>query len=639
MCGLAGQFRLDGSPADARAVREAASRLSHRGPDESGFWEKGPAALGFRRLSILDLESGSQPMHSASGDLHVVFNGEIYNHPELQRELQAQGARYRTRSDTETILQLFEREGSGAFSRLEGMFAVALYDEREGALWLARDGIGVKPLYYRLDGKTLSFASELRALSALLPETALDPAGVLDYLCYGIVHAPRTALKGALKLEPGHALRVDARGARSTLFWSLPRSAGAGRPAAPGKDVGGRHEDLPPGREAPSFDEAAREVERLLDIAVRGQLLSDVPVGAFLSGGVDSSLVAALMRRAAGKVSTFSIGFSGARSGLDESAHSRAVARHLGTDHHELILNADVLQGTRELADCLDEPIADSAILPTFLLARFARRTVKVALSGEGADEIFAGYNRYKAAFLSERVQGLPSWGRGLAAALARRMGKGRVYEGIPYSGTAQWARQNAHCGLASALAVCRPDFQERASGLDPLDWIRGFGTPHSLASAQAFDLRTVLCDALLMKVDKATMAASLEARVPFLDRRLVEYALGLPASFQVRRLKGKYLLRTVAAKYLPRSVAFRKKHGFIVPWEEWVRSPGNAALDEMFSDASFDRWGVFDGPRLRDMLGRLRQGGRDTDPGIVYRVAVLGLWLGSLGRAGVQHD
>ncbi|MEK9146152.1 MAG: asparagine synthase (glutamine-hydrolyzing), partial [Elusimicrobiota bacterium] len=360
MCGLAGQFRLDGSAADGAAVREAASRLSHRGPDESGFWENGPAALGFRRLSILDLENGSQPMHSARGDLHIVFNGEIYNHPELREELEARGARYRTRSDTETLLHLYEREGAGAFARLDGMFALALYDEKEGALWLARDGIGVKPLYYHLDGKTLSFASELRALASLLPETALDPAGVLDYLCYGIVHAPRTALQGALKLRPGHALRVDARGAAAKRCWALPSGAGAeGEP-----------------RGAASFDEAAREVERLLDRSVRSQLLSDVPVGAFLSGGVDSSLVTALMTRAAGKVSTFSIGFSGARAGLDESGHSRAVARHLGTDHHELILPADVLAGTRELVDCLDEPIADSAILPTFLLARFARRTV-----------------------------------------------------------------------------------------------------------------------------------------------------------------------------------------------------------------------------------------------------------------------
>ena len=367
MCGLAGQFRLDGSAADGAAVREAAARLSHRGPDESGFWEGGPAALGFRRLSILDLENGSQPMHSAQGDLHIVFNGEIYNHPELREELESQGARYRTRSDTETLLHLYEREGAGAFARLEGMFALALYDEKEGALWLARDGIGVKPLYYHFDGKTLSFASELRALASLLPETALDPAGMLDYLCYGIVHAPRTALQGALKLRPGYALRVDARGAAAQRFWALPSGA--------------RTEEAEH-RAPPSFDEAVGEVERLLDRSVRSQLLSDVPVGAFLSGGVDSSLVSALMMRAAGTVSTFSIGFSGARSGLDESAHSRAVARHLGTDHHELILPADVLRGTRELVDCLDEPIADSAILPTFLLARFAPRTVKVALSG-----------------------------------------------------------------------------------------------------------------------------------------------------------------------------------------------------------------------------------------------------------------
>ncbi|HVE14634.1 MAG TPA: asparagine synthase (glutamine-hydrolyzing) [Elusimicrobiota bacterium] len=611
MCGLTGQFRLDGRPADAEAVRAAAERLAHRGPDDAGFWSGGPAALGFRRLSILDLENGAQPMSSEDGRFTLVFNGEIYNHPALKAELEGQGARYRTRSDAETILHLVAREGEAAFGRLEGMFAVAVFDARKGELLLARDGMGVKPLYYAVDASTLSFASELRALSRMLPSLDLDPAGIGDYLAYGFVHGPRTALARALKLPPGHVLKANARGVSLERFWDLPA-----RPAdGPG----------------PTMAEAESEVERLLIASVRGQLLSDVPVGAFLSGGVDSSLIAALMAKAApGKVQTFSIGFSGARAGLDESAHARAVARYLGTEHHELVLPATVLDKVEDLAPCLDEPIADSAILPTFLLSRFARERVKVALSGEGADELFAGYGRYKAALLSERVLRLPSWARPVVAALARRAGSGRVFDAIPAARARDWAEAAAHGG-GEVRAVLAPELRERSERADALDWLKSPEEPQTLNGALAFDLRTVLCDCLLMKVDKASMRAGLEARVPYLDRRLVSYALGLPASLKIRRLKGKYLLRRVAQRHLPRAIAWRRKHGFVVPWEEWVRSPGETALDRMLADGDLARRGVFDLERLRAMRRTLRAGGSGADAGLLFRAAVLGLWLRSL--------
>lgn len=613
MCGIVGNYRLDGRPPDSAAVLAAREGMSHRGPDEAGSWEEGPVALGFRRLSIIDLERGRQPMRSEDGRFTLVYNGEIYNHPALKEELERAGARYRTRCDTETLLHLLSRDGLPALRRVEGMFAFALWDAKKRELTLARDPLGVKPLYYHFDGSSLSFASELRALARLLPDLSLDPAGVADYLAYGFVHSPRTVLDSALKLPPGHSLRLNAHGLALESYWELP--------ARPGR-----------GGEDPSLPEAEAELERLLIGSVRGQLLSDVPVGAFLSGGVDSALVTALMVKAGGaKVKTFSIGFSGAAEGLDESAHARTVARYLGTEHHELILPADVLGRVEELADGLDEPIADSAILPTYLLARFARREVKVVLTGEGADELFAGYNRYKAAYLSERLARLPRWGRGVAAAVSRRLGKGPLFWDMPHAGLRAWARANAQSSSAQWGSLLSAEFLRRIGAVDPWEWLKDPEQPLSLGGALAFDLRTVLADCLLMKVDKTTMRASLEARVPYLDRRLVEFALRLPASAKIRRLKGKYILRRLAAKHLPRPIAWRRKHGFVVPWESWVRSPKTGVLDELIADAGLRDWGLFDPAHLGAQLESLRSGGRGADAGLFFRAAVLGLWLRSL--------
>lgn len=615
MCGIVGEFRLDGSSPDPARVERARERLAHRGPDDAGAWSDGSAALGFRRLSILDLEHGRQPMSTEDGRFTVVFNGEIYNHPALKEELEAAGVRYRTRSDAETVLRLFARDGEAALKRLEGMFALAVYDAKKREILLARDPLGVKPLYYGFDGSRLIFASELKAALELTDSRALDSSALLDYLAYGFVHAPRTLFDSVLKIAPGHFLRVNAHGLKIETFWEIPKRApwdASGRP--------------------PSMKEATDQVERLLIASVRGQLLSDVPVGSFLSGGVDSSLITALMARASGKkVSTFSIGFSGTRAGLDESSHARTVARYLGTDHHELILPADVLSRVEDLGEALDEPIADSAILPTYLLSRFTRKQVKVVLTGEGADELFGGYNRYKAAYLSEQVDRAPQWGRGLAAAVARSMGKGRIFKELPHANRGSWARAVAHHSEGAYAGLLSREFQERASHLDAMDWLKDPEAPHSLNGALAFDLRTVLCDCLLMKVDKTTMRAGLESRVPFLDRRLVEYALHLPASTKIRRLKGKYILRKLASKYLPRPIVWRRKHGFVVPWEEWVRDPNNDRLSALFSGADKTGSGVFDPRHLAAMLAGARENDPAVDSGLVFRLAVLLLWFESL--------
>ncbi|MFA6002959.1 MAG: asparagine synthase (glutamine-hydrolyzing) [Elusimicrobiota bacterium] len=616
MCGICGVFNLDGSPADATAVRRMRARLVHRGPDDEGEAFDGPAGLGFRRLSILDLDGGHQPMATSDGRFTVVFNGEVYNHLELRRELTAAGAVFKTHSDTETVLELFARQGEAAFPRLRGMFAIAVWDRDRGRLTLARDPLGVKPLYYRFDGKSLVFSSELRSLMACQEGWALDPAGVLDYLAYGKVHAPRTVLRDILKLPPATCLRLDGQGLRLDTYWRMPRYD---KHAA-----------------EPSLAEATDRLDRLLQDSVRGHCLSDVPVGVFLSGGVDSGLIAAMMAKQAGgaKIQTFSVGFSDAGAGVDETEHARLVARHIGSEHHELLLAGDVLENLEESIHLLDEPIADSAILPTFLLSRFARERVKVVLSGEGADELFAGYNRYKAAWVNQNLRDLPAWGRHLLAPLARRLGKGAVFERLPIEDARAWAAATASAQREDLRAVLSPEFWAASEHVDYLEWLKDFEGMDHLNDALAFDLKTVLCDSLLMKVDKSTMMASLEARVPFLDKTVVEFAAGLPSSFKIRMFKGKYLLRQVARRYLPETVVWRRKHGFIVPWEEWIRDAANPAIIELLEDKALRESGIFDMGRLAAFHRALVSGSREVEAGLFFRIAVFGLWLRSLGRA-----
>ncbi|MBI3550242.1 MAG: asparagine synthase (glutamine-hydrolyzing) [Elusimicrobia bacterium] len=617
MCGICGQLSLDGAPLDPARVAAASRYLEHRGPDDQGAWTEGPVSFGFRRLSILDLEGGHQPMLSEDGAAAIVFNGEIYNHPELKAELEAEGVRFRTRSDTETILHLYARRGAAAFERLNGMFAVGIWDRARRELVLARDPVGVKPLYYSVAGGVLSFASELRALLAAGIPDALDPAAVQEYLAFGFVHGPKTIVSAVRKLPPGHLLIASSAGVSLRRYWDLP---------AP-----------PPPSRSMDMDEAESRIEAALKGAVKRQMLSDVPLGAFLSGGVDSSLIAAFMAESAGRaLKTFTIGFSGAAKGLDESKNAKAVARHLGTDHQELVLPADVLDRIEDLAPSLDEPIADSAILPTHLLARFARKSVKVVLTGEGADELFAGYNRYKAAHLSEWVDALPAGGKLLAKPLARRLGKGPIFKGLPFPSLEEWARAGAHADRAWLAPILDAEFRRSVAGEDILPEAARRPGRFGLDAALAFDFRTVLADALLMKADKATMRASLEARVPFLDREMVDAACALPASLKMRRLKGKFLLRRIAAKRLPKAAAWRRKHGFVVPWEEWVVSPKNRVVDDLLAGSALSARGVFDMDVLRQMRRRLvgaETGGKTVDRGLMFRVAVLGLWLESIGR------
>src|SRR3989338_4952678 len=324
VCGICGVYNADGATPGLAPVRRMRRALEHRGPDDEGEYQEGPVSFGFRRLSIIDIQGGHQPMATEDGGVALVFNGEIYNHPQLRAELEARGTRFKTRSDTETILRLYAADGPQAFKRLDGMFAAALWDKKRGELILARDPVGIKPLYYSFDGRSLKFSSELRSLLAGGLDDCLDHDGVVDYLVSGKVHGPRSILRQALKVPPGHWLRFNEDGLKLDPFWRLPREQ---------PDFSG------------SLSENVDRLDELLSESVRGVMLSDVPVGAFLSGGVDSRLIAAYMVRhsPSRKVQTFSVGFQGAASGVDESAHAHRAARHLGTEHHELMLPADIL--------------------------------------------------------------------------------------------------------------------------------------------------------------------------------------------------------------------------------------------------------------------------------------------------------
>ena len=580
MCGIAGLVVAPGQPAPDPALGHRMNAvIRHRGPDDGGLHHDDRALLGMRRLSIIDVDGGHQPMHAADGQVCIVFNGEIYNYRELRAELERDGHAFSSRSDTEVILQGYLRDGVAIFDRLDGMFAVAIRDRRTDDLVLARDRFGEKPLYYTHDERRLLFGSELKALlqSPDCPRD-LDDDALRAYLAYGYVPCPHSVFAGVHKLPPAHYLRYRDGRASLHCYW---------RPSLAPKTTLGE-------------GEAAEQLEELLDHAVASRLVSDVPFGAFLSGGLDSSTVVALMARHMDRpVKTFTIGFrEAAYSELDDA---RQVARHLGTDHHELVVEPDAVDLLHKLVWHFDEPFADSSAVPTFLVSELARRHVKMVLTGDGGDEMFGGYDRYLRLLKLERLGGLRAPG---AALLKFAGGIAPDPHGERLLRVGERLRLPFDERYLSGVAVMRADtareLRPQAGGarhfhlpaLDQPDSHLGAGN-EPLDRAVAIDLQSYLPDDILVKLDRMAMAASLEGRSPFLQPDLAQFALSLPTGYRVRGGRGKHLLRAVAEKWLPPRAIRKPKQGFAIPLADWFRGPLRSLAADTFASQAFRERGL----------------------------------------------
>jgi asparagine synthase (glutamine-hydrolysing) len=566
MCGINGIVSLapDTPPVDPDIVRRMTARLEHRGPDDEGFYTdpQRRCALGFRRLSIIDVAGGHQPLSNEDGTVWVILNGEIYNFGQLRTELERSGHIFETRTDTEVIVHLYEEHGERCFELLHGMFAFALWDQARGQLFLARDRLGKKPLQYALHDGRLYFASELKAILAVpgIPRE-IDPQSLHRYLVLQYVPAPHCIFRGFRKVLPGTFVRIDGGAARPPQpFWSIS----------------------PPSTFAGTYADAEARLGELLKKAVEKRLVADVPLGAFLSGGLDSSIVVALMRElGVAPLRTFSIGFSDAR--YDESGFARQVAEQFGTEHHEHIVTPEARAVLDTLAYHYDEPFADSSAIPTYYVSKWARQSVTVALTGDGGDECFGGYERYRAARLAARLDWVPRPIRRAIAAAAGifphaepRTLSNRLYRFAMTLGDPPAARYLSWVGvfnpghLASGYAE---GFGRACDASD--DWLSELyeaspGTPAN--RAMATDLVSYLPYDLLTKVDIASMAVSLECRCPFLDHELVEFAVSLPVAWRMGGT-GKRLLRDWAGDRLPAAILRRAKMGFGVPVAAWLRN------------------------------------------------------------------
>jgi asparagine synthase (glutamine-hydrolysing) len=577
MCGICGLASLDGSPVDAGPLEAMNETLHHRGPDSAGSVVDGPVALAVRRLSIIDIAGGDQPIGNEDGSIQVVQNGEIYNHIELRAVLERQGHVFRTASDTEVLVHLYEQHGPGFVRELRGMFAVALWDSKRRRLVLARDPFGIKPLYYSTQGGTLAFASELKAL----PRGEVDLDALEAFLTFNSIPAPLSIWRGTHKLPAGHMLVWDEGGEPVVERFARP---------AP-----------PPAEEVRGEDELAEELRARLRDSVRAHLIADVPVGVLLSGGVDSGALAALAALESGeRVQTFSIGFD--EGSFDELAGARKVAERYDTDHHELVVRPDAAELLPKLAAAFDEPFADSSALPTYLVSELAARDVKVALSGEGGDELFGGYYTYVADLLAPRIG---PWA-GAARPLVERLPSSSAKASLDYRAKRfvraahlpPLERHHAWKEIFSPEARAALLAPGRRGSTDPLGVYRARYAEtegaEELARLQDIDLGIYLVDDLLVKTDRASMAHSLEARVPFLDPVVATLALALPTRLKVRGFSKKRLLRKAVAPLLPHSIVSGRKRGFSIPAAAWLRGPLVPFAREVLSAETLRRQGFF---------------------------------------------
>jgi asparagine synthase (glutamine-hydrolysing) len=587
MCGICGSLSLSSRPVDEAPVRAMLAAMAHRGPDAEGLMLEPGIAAGARRLAVIDVAGGGQPIDNEDGTVRVVYNGEIYNFAELRDQLCAKGHRFRSRSDTEVLVHLWEEHGPEMVHRLNGMFAFCLHDLRRGETFLARDRLGIKPLYYRHEGDLLVFASEI---AVLLRHGGwpvdVDEVALIEAFCLQLVPGSGTVYRGVRKLPPGHRMHVRDGRVSIDRWYEIPRP------------------DPEPG---PGLDPRAEQLRELVRSSVDYRKVSDVPLGTFLSGGLDSTVITGVLASLIdGPVETFSVGFEGA-AGHDEREYARQASRHYGTNHHELVVSpVDIAEYLPRLIRHLAEPVTDPALIPTYLLSRFAREKVTVVLTGEGADELFGGYRRYlyqsRYGWLA-RLPGTGRAGRGaLGSLLPRRVEQAleAMSEEDPLRSHLQWAAvvgSRVAAGLfgADAFEAYRHRVADRYAGY--------FGDRRQLADSLRADQSEWLPHNLLAKVDRASMAVSLEARVPFLDHRIVDWASRLPDRMRIDGSVTKVVLREAYRDRLPPAIVRRDKMGFDLPLDAWIRGPLREMATDLLSPTSLTRWEGLDRAAVEAML------------------------------------
>jgi asparagine synthase (glutamine-hydrolysing) len=587
MCGIHGILVLDGAPPQ-REVLSAMGRVTrHRGPDDEGIHQDGALAIGMRRLSIIDVTGGHQPLSNEDGTLWLVANGEIYNYRELTRDLVAQGHRFRTASDCETLLHLYEEHGDDFLEGVNGMFAFALWDARRRRLILGRDRLGIKPLYLFEDARRLIFASEAKGILQVPGvATELDVSVLPSFLTLGYVPAPQSMFRGIRKLPPATLLVAENGRVTQRRYWR------------------------PPDHVEKGVDEATwvERVRERIDEAVRLQMVSDVPIGAFLSGGVDSSAVVAMMSKHSERVKTYAIGFDGgeAEAFYNELPYARQVAALFDTDHHEIVVRPDVVELLPMLLWHMDEPIADSALVTTYLVSQFARRDVTVILSGVGGDELFAGYRRYLGNHYQRRFDRLPAVMRRAMSAAGARLPSDRHSPLLNTMRLAKGFLAGAGLPLAERYRSYVEVFDEDAAAelmkaprdnyANPLGAaFADAGSDDDLNRLLAVDAATQLPDDLLLLTDKMSMAVSLECRVPLLDHTLFELAAAMPQAVKLRGGRLKHVMKTALSDVLPRDILERKKRGFGTPMGAWFKGELAPMLRQLLSRESIERRGLFD--------------------------------------------
>ncbi len=627
MCGIAGFINAGGTEElQTIWINQMTQAIRHRGPDGVGTYIKPPVVFGHRRLSIIDLETGGQPMKDDASESVIVFNGEIYNFLEIRRDLEQRGHQFKTKSDTEVLLKAYLCYGAKCLEAFEGMFAFVIWDANNRSLFAARDRLGKKPFYYTLQNGIFAFASELVSFRNLpFVKLEIDRRSIAKYLTYEYVPTPNSIYKDIFKLKPGHFLTFKHGTLETRCYWDLP---------------------VPSETTSLSEEECCERIRSLLGKAVKKRLISDVPLGVFLSGGIDSSAVVALMSEivAGHEIKTFSIGFQ--ESSYDESPYSRLVSKQFGTDHYEEILSA--LEAGSLLPDIVsrqDEPMSDPSVVPTFLLSQITRKTVTVALGGDGGDELFAGYEYFTGSILSDYYLKIPRL-------LRDRMIKS-ICNLLPFSTgyvnprhvaqkfingaeAPEWLRSQIWVGAFSQDFERRlwTDFPFSASdslGLytETRELFENFGARNSLDKVFYLFAKQYLLDYILVKVDRCSMMNALEVRAPFLDKDVVEFVFGLPARLKIKRFQRKYLLKKALKNHLPSCILHRKKRGFLIPTALWLKQNLRPLVEETLGERNLKNQGLFNSKIVTEMVSQHNEGKMDYRKEL-WTLLVLQLWLKS---------